>query len=242
MKLVTIGTASGFPVKNRGCEANLLDVNGSVYLFDAGKNVSESIVNLGYEYTDVKAVFITHPHCDHIASLGQFVDLSCWRYKDMSFKTLLPSVECVNLVRYLCNDFAGSVRLNEEKVPLIVYTAGVIYQDENIKVTAFENTHIPKSHSFLVEAEGKRLFITGDLDADMASLSKEAIEKENDFILAECAHFSEEVVLREFPKYNTKRLVITHVGRQVPITKLEQWIEEGKLKLELASDYQEFII
>jgi ribonuclease BN (tRNA processing enzyme) len=242
MKLITLGTASGFPVKGKGCEANLLEVNGSVYFFDAGKNISEAIVNLDYEYTDVKAVFITHPHRDHIATLGELVDLSCWRYKDMAFKIFVPSIECVNLVTYLCNDFAGGEKIDKNRVTFTVYTAGVIYQDENIKVTAFPNTHMHDSHSFLVEAEGKRLFITGDLDKDMASLSEEATKKENDFLLVECAHFSEEVVLKVFPTLNAKRVVITHVGRQVPITKLAQWIEEGKLKMELADDYQEFII
>ena len=242
MKLITLGTASGFPVKGRGCEANLLEANGSVYFFDAGKNITEAIVNLDYQYTDVKAIFITHAHRDHIASLGEFVDMSCWRYKDMDFDVFVPTEECEFLVRYLCNDFNKAQRINDERVRFTVYDNGVIYEDENIKVTAFHSAHIDRAHSFLVEAEGKRLFISGDLDSKIEVVSSEATEKENDFILMECAHFKEETVLEVFPKLNAKRVVVTHVGRQVPITKLEQWIEEGKLKIELASDYQEFII
>ena len=240
MKLITLGTASGFPVKGRGCEANLLEVNGSVYFFDAGVSIAEAIVNLDYEYSAVKAIFITHAHTDHINTLGQFVNLSTWRYKEMRFGVYLPTPECIDFARSLTEVVDGGKI--DDRVEFTVYDNGVIYEDENIKVTALHSAHIAHAHSFLVEAEGKRLFISGDLDCKIEVLSSEATEKENDFILMECAHFKEETVLEVFPKLNAKRVVVTHVGRQVPITKLEQWIEEGKLKIELASDYQEFII
>lgn len=241
MKLITLGTACGFPVKGRGCEANLLEVNGSIYFFDAGVSLAEALANLEYDYNAVKAVFITHAHTDHINTLGQLINLSTWRYKEMSFGVYLPTQECEAVARAM-TEVIDKGSIDEEKVTFTIYDNGVIYQDENLKVTAFHSAHIDKAHSLLVEAEGKRLFISGDLEKEMKSLSIEATEKENDFILMECAHFPEEVVLDVFPRLNAKRVVLTHIGRTVPIEKIRQWIDEGKLKVEIADDYQEFII
>ena len=241
MKFITLGTACGFPVKGRGCEANLLEVNGSIYFFDAGVSLAEALANLEYDYNAVKAVFITHAHTDHINTVGQLVNLSTWRYKEMRFGVYVPTQSCVDFARLL-SESIDKGKIDEERVTFTIYDNGVIYQDENIKVTAFHSAHIEKAHSFLVEAEGKRLFITGDLESTMESLSSEATEKSNDFILVECAHFPESVVLDVFPKLNAKRVVITHIGRTVPIEKVQQFIDEGKIKGEIADDYQEFII
>ena len=159
----------------------------------------------------------------------------------MRFGVYAPTQDCADFVRAVTEKVDGA-KVDEERVPITIYDNGVVYQDENIKVTAFNSNHIAKAHSFLVEAEGKRLFITGDLESTMESLSSEATEKSNDFILVECAHFPESVVLDVFPKLNAKRVVITHIGRTVPIEKVKQFISEGKINAEIADDYQEFII
>ena len=159
----------------------------------------------------------------------------------MRFGVYVPTQSCVDFARSL-SESIDKGKIDEERVTFTIYDNGVIYQDENIKVTAFHSAHIEKAHSFLVEAEGKRLFITGDLESTMESLSSEATEKNNDFILVECAHFPESVVLDVFPKLNAKRVVITHIGRTVPIEKVKQFISEGKINAEIADDYQEFII
>lgn len=235
MKLITVGTSCGFPKLGRTCECNCLEVNGSVYFFDAGIDLGVATVNLGYEFEAVKAVFVSHTHSDHIVGVAPFVNLCCWFAKNASTAFYLPSTECIG--------YAKSIAINIDKTPINpkltfnTFVNGVIYRDENITVTAFHSGHIEKAHSFLVEAEGKKILFTGDLDREMKSLTNTAFNKPHDIIVTECAHFPEEVVLETFPKFNTKRLLITHIGRTVPVERLEQLIAEGKIFGEICEDY-----
>ena len=73
-KLITLGTAGGpLPRKDRAQSSNLLVVNGTLYLIDAGGSVTHRIVQSGYDFRKVGKIFITHPHSDHTAGLA-----TCW--------------------------------------------------------------------------------------------------------------------------------------------------------------------
>ena len=68
--LITLGTAGGpVPCKDRMQSSNLLIVNGSLYLIDAGGGVTHRIVEAGYNYRQTGKIFITHAHSDHTAGL-----------------------------------------------------------------------------------------------------------------------------------------------------------------------------
>ena len=67
-KLITLGTAGGpQPRKDRAQASNLLVVNGTLYLIDAGDSVTRRIVQAGYDFRKIGKIFITHPHSDHTA-------------------------------------------------------------------------------------------------------------------------------------------------------------------------------
>ena len=69
--IITLGTRGGpLPTKDRAQSSNLLVVNGTLYLIDAGDGVTRRIVQAGYNFRQVGKVFITHPHSDHTAGLA----------------------------------------------------------------------------------------------------------------------------------------------------------------------------
>ncbi|MGA7429344.1 MAG: MBL fold metallo-hydrolase, partial [Xanthobacteraceae bacterium] len=79
--LITLGTAGGpLPRKDRAQSSNLLVVNGTPYLIDAGGSVTNRIVQSGYDFRKVKKIFITHPHSDHSAGLATLM-VSQWEYQ-----------------------------------------------------------------------------------------------------------------------------------------------------------------
>src|SRR5262245_60643013 len=56
-----VGTAGGpLPRANRAQSSNLLVVNGSLYLIDAGGSVTSRIVQSGHDFRKVGKIFITH--------------------------------------------------------------------------------------------------------------------------------------------------------------------------------------
>src|SRR5258705_13438748 len=67
-KLITLGTRGGpLPTKDRAQSSNLLVVNGTLYLIDAGDGATRRILEAGYDFRKIGKGFISHPHSDHKA-------------------------------------------------------------------------------------------------------------------------------------------------------------------------------
>jgi ribonuclease BN (tRNA processing enzyme) len=79
--IVTLGTRGGpLPTRDRAQSSNLLVVNGTLYLIDAGDGATRRIVEAGYDFRQVGKVFITHAHSDHTAGLATLL-VSQWEYQ-----------------------------------------------------------------------------------------------------------------------------------------------------------------
>jgi ribonuclease BN (tRNA processing enzyme) len=76
--LITLGTAGGpLPRADRAQSSNLLIVDGTLYLIDAGGGVTGRIVQSGNNFRKVGKIFITHVHSDHTAGLATLL-VSQW--------------------------------------------------------------------------------------------------------------------------------------------------------------------
>ncbi len=68
---ITLGTRGGpIPDKHRAQSSNLLIVNGTYYLIDAGDGMLRRMAQAGASFRKVGKVFITHDHDDHTAALA----------------------------------------------------------------------------------------------------------------------------------------------------------------------------
>src|SRR5262245_2248114 len=77
-RLITLGTASGpIPRAGRAQSSNLLIVNGTLYVVDAGDGVARRLAKAKIDVRDISTVFITHLHDDHTAGLGTLMS-SAW--------------------------------------------------------------------------------------------------------------------------------------------------------------------
>jgi ribonuclease BN (tRNA processing enzyme) len=180
-KLITLGTRGGpLPTKDRAQSSNLVVVNGTLYLIDAGDGVTRRIVQAGHDFRKVGKIFITHPHSDHTAGLATLL-LSQWEYQRAEPTDIYGGgVEALvkGALAYLTPN--AEIRWAEgKKRPMDAtfhghdVTAGAIYKDANIAVTAAENTHFNfqpgtppygkyKSFSYRVETPGRTFLFTGD--------------------------------------------------------------------------------
>ena len=68
------------PTKDRAQSSNLLTVNGTYYLLDAGDGVLRRLAQAGANFRKVGKVFITHDHDDHTAGLGTLMSVE-WDYQ-----------------------------------------------------------------------------------------------------------------------------------------------------------------
>jgi ribonuclease BN (tRNA processing enzyme) len=179
--LITLGTRGGpLPTKDRAQSSNLLIVNGTLYLIDAGDGVTRRIVQAGYDFRKVGKIFITHPHSDHDNGLATLLN-SEWEYQRAEPIDIYGGgVERLvkGAIDYLTPN--AEIRWSEGKKRPMADTfhahdvaPGVIYQDANVKVTAVENTHFHfqpgdpgygkyRSYSYRFDTPGRVVFFTGD--------------------------------------------------------------------------------
>ncbi len=71
--LITLGVEAGPPPEpNRIGIATLLQINGALYLIDAGRGSLTQFADMGFSFSDMKSMFITHLHNDHIFDYYNF--------------------------------------------------------------------------------------------------------------------------------------------------------------------------
>ena len=179
--LITLGTRGGpQPTKDRAQTSELLVVNGTLYVIDAGDGLTRRIVQAGYDFRKVGKIFITHPHSDHTNGLATQLN-SEWEYQRAEpIDVYGGGVEALvkGAIDYLTPN--ADIRWAEgKKRPMAdIFHGhnvgpGIVYQDENVKVTAVENTHFHfepgtppygkfHSYSYRFETPGRVVFFTGD--------------------------------------------------------------------------------
>lgn len=77
MELVLLGTQAGPPVSSeRTGISSALIVDGAVYIIDCGRSSVTQYVKAGLRFENLKSIFITHLHADHIADYYNFLLLT----------------------------------------------------------------------------------------------------------------------------------------------------------------------
>lgn len=198
----TLGTGGGPPLKpKRAQPANMLEVDGKFYLFDAGEAVLRQIMGSGHNARDFKAVFISHHHLDHNAGLAELL-MYRWNQNadpvtvygppgtsDM-VKGILDGNRITELSPTLGDGPAKPVLATSatgSDLPLTTPAPVEVYNDGTIRVLAVINTHfnfdpnspegkIARSYAYRIETKGRTYVYTGDTGVSDAvtSLAKGA--------------------------------------------------------------------
>jgi ribonuclease BN (tRNA processing enzyme) len=182
-RVVTLGTLAGpVPMPHRTQSSNLLIVNNTYYVVDAGDGVTRRLAKTGINMREIGTVFLTHLHDDHTAGLGTLMsevwDLNRTKpinvYGPPGTETLVhAAIEYFNeSAEIRIADGGRSVPISQVFFGHDVGT-GVVYQDPNVKVIAIENTHNVfhnngtgdpkhKSYSYRFETPNRVIVFTGD--------------------------------------------------------------------------------
>src|SRR5215470_7978273 len=181
-RVITLGTAAGPSLRpDRAQSSNLLTVNGTHYVVDAGDGVARRIAQAGVDVREIGIIFITHHHDDHTAGLGALMSLAWDRQQTKPINVYGPpkTEELVKAAVQYCG-ISAEIRIADggRTVPIAdVFFGhdvgtGIIYQDANIKVTAVENSHFAfhqglaagkhKSYSYRFETPDRVIVFTGD--------------------------------------------------------------------------------
>src|SRR4029453_3430343 len=186
--LITLGTAAGPSLRpDRAQSSNLLTVNGTHYVVDAGDGVARRLAKAGINVREIGTVFITHHHDDHTAGLGTLLSVA-WDQNPPKPIHVYGPPRTVELVTAAVQYFtiSAEIRIADggRSVPIAQVFfghdvgTGAVYQDANVRVTAAENSHFDfhegpaagkhKSYSYRFETPDRVIVFTGDTGASDA--------------------------------------------------------------------------
>jgi ribonuclease BN (tRNA processing enzyme) len=173
-RLILLGTGGGpRPRKASSAPAQVIIVNGSAYVVDCGDGVARQLVLANVPLASLKSIFITHHHSDHNADYGNLILLAWTAGLKQRVDTWgPPPLKRMTRLFFEMNAYDIKTRIADEGrtplVPLVhahdLRTAGVVLQDENVKVTAALVHHPPVSPAFAYrfDAADRSIVISGD--------------------------------------------------------------------------------
>ena len=235
MKITIIGSSHGGPEPNRRCSSIMVEVGKNIYFVDMGTPVNDDLRRRGRPLEDVQGVLVTHMHGDHTNGLFQFVYHLNNRYIAADPVICLPDLAAEEIFdRWFDVTGVGKKRQLQYR-PV---EPGVIYDDGTLRVTAIANQHMAVSYSFLMEAEGKRVLMSGDLKKPTIDFPVAVLSAPVDLVVTECAHFPATEYLPLFEKSDIRKVCITHYtnGFLPSVLALRQNLEEIGMPMLIATD------
>lgn len=182
-RIVTVGTAGGpAPRAGRAQSSNLLIVNGTPYVIDAGDGTTRRLAKYKFNFRSLSTVFLTHGHNDHTGGLGYLLSAAWIAQRTQPIHVYGPprTEDLVKAaVQYFSIDAEIRIADGSRTVPVdkIFFghdvSPGLVFQDKNVKVTAAENSHFHfppksaaygkhKSYSYRFETPDRVVVFTGD--------------------------------------------------------------------------------
>jgi ribonuclease Z len=169
-----LGTGYPRPDPEHAGPSAVVMAGGRWFVVDAGRGVTMRIAGTELKYEAMRAVFLTHLHSDHTAGLPDLF-ITSWQFGRKTTPLALygPS-GTKQLAEAMLQFFAYDIHIRRdvvEKHPAAgativthIVSEGVVYEDREVKVTAFAVDHRPIEPAFgyRFDSHGRSIVISGD--------------------------------------------------------------------------------
>jgi len=173
-RLVLLGTAGGPTPKARSAApAQAIVVGDRVYLVDCGDGVARQLALAKLPIQQLRCVFLTHQHSDHNAGYGPLFLLG-WAANLSTAVDAFGPPPLADMTARLLEAYRYDIELrmaDEGRPPLAplirpheITTAGEVFKDDRVRVTAALNRHPPIQYSFAYrfDTADRSIVISGD--------------------------------------------------------------------------------
>lgn len=174
--LLVLGSSCAIPTRRRHASAYALTVAGKLFLLDCGAPVSSLLFQYGFDPLDVRAIFLSHWHMDHIAGLGLFLSQNHLLKRPGPLTVYGPRGTRGKIRRLLFDSFLLPEDLSY-KLRVVNVKTGKRYKAALIRVTYFKTQHLEKSkykthfgrkavaYGMLIDGPGWRIVYSGDIQS-----------------------------------------------------------------------------
>ena len=173
-RLVLLGTAGGpTPKAKSAAPAQAIVVGDRIYLVDCGDGVARQLALARLPVRHLRAVFLTHQHSDHNAGYGPLFLLG-WAAGLSNPVDAYGPPPLADMTARLLEAYRYDIDLrmaDEGRPPLAplvrpheITSAGEVFRDDRVRVTAALNDHPPIRHSFAYrfDTKDRSIVISGD--------------------------------------------------------------------------------
>lgn len=154
MEIKFLGTGAGVPSKERNVSSlalNLIEEINQIWLFDCGEATQHQILHTNLKPRKINKIFITHLHGDHIYGLPGLLSSRSFLNGD----DLLTVYGPPGIKEYIETSLKVSSTHLTYPIKIIEFTNGVLFEDDNFKVTTFPLSHGIPSYGFRIEEADK---------------------------------------------------------------------------------------
>ncbi len=173
IRVTLLGTGAPTPVMDRFGPSVLVEAGGETLLFDAGRGALQRLNQLRPPLKEVRTVFLTHLHSDHIVGLPDLW-LTGWLNgrPEVPMRIWGPR-GTREMMEHLDQAFQFDIRIRlyDDRPPpqgIVVLAEdiaeGVIFEHNEVEVTAFEVDHFPIQPAFgyRIDYAGHSVVLSGD--------------------------------------------------------------------------------
>lgn len=243
MRLVILGSASGYPTAKRTCSGYILDVDGGLLLLDCGSGVTRAFMQAQLNPFLLNNIIISHTHPDHISDLPQMVQMLKLFRKTGTVNIYLPDEALEPIGNYL-----KACYLYQEGLPFELRLRPVVnswkIDETETTIRSIANNHLgdhaglvgergyfnkTQSNSYALSSGGKRIFYSGDIKSleDIISHLDDL-----DLLLIETTHFNVDELFEIAAARDIKKIVLTHIADEKE-DEINLAVENNKFGLEL---------
>lgn len=171
-KITLLGTGSPDLRMDRFGPSILIEAGKEKLLFDCGRGATLRIQQLGLDWNDVTALFLTHLHSDHIVGIPDLF-LTGWLLGRQTPLRVWGPAGTQAMMSHLIEAFQFDIRMRQEDdlrpAAGAVATAkdiaqGVAYENGGVRITAFDVDHGPVKPAFgyRIDYAGHSAVLSGD--------------------------------------------------------------------------------
>jgi ribonuclease Z len=174
LKVILLGTGYPRPDPERAGPSTAVVVGDKYFVVDAGRGVMMRMAATDLEKKQLAAVFLTHLHSDHTSGLPDLFNTTWVIHRRKVPLELYGPRGVDGVAKAIINFYKEDIHIRRDlteklsasgaKINSHTVQEGLVYQDEDVKVTAFLVSHEPVKPAFgyRFDGNGKSVVISGD--------------------------------------------------------------------------------